>query len=287
MKSAQYIGIKISLVILVFTSVICFLALYFVSGTTSFFEFLESFFDTFQFSFLAYGIALLWLYFAWLNAITNFLISSLLWEIEVQNKKLKDYNKYLAHELKTPIAIVQSNLDVLNFEYQKVKVTSSKIELKNMVSIIDWLLKYSESTYAYKKKEINLENFIKRYAQVLSNTCNITIQNKQFNKTVETDEALFGRVIQNLLQNACKYSQNREVLVKIQENSLIIENTVEFTLSPMELRNIFIHNYTLWKKSKTSHGIGLALTSEIVEWLGFMLNADSYDEKFRVTIDFL
>jgi signal transduction histidine kinase len=35
--------------------------------------------------------------------------------IENNNHKLQEYNHFLAHELKTPIAVVQSNLDVLEY----------------------------------------------------------------------------------------------------------------------------------------------------------------------------
>lgn len=93
---------------------------------------------------------------------SSFFIGSIFRNIEQNNEKLKDYNHFVAHELKTPIAVVQSNLDILSYEFDTKKVAQSKTQLKNMVQIIDRLLQFSESVSAIDKQEINVENFIRK-----------------------------------------------------------------------------------------------------------------------------
>jgi signal transduction histidine kinase len=43
----------------------------------------------------------------------------------------------LAHELKTPISVISSNMDVLKYGFDEKIVKKSKQELKNMTKIID------------------------------------------------------------------------------------------------------------------------------------------------------
>jgi signal transduction histidine kinase len=43
----------------------------------------------------------------------------------------------LAHELKTPISVISSNMDVLKYGFDEKIVEKSKQELKHMIKIID------------------------------------------------------------------------------------------------------------------------------------------------------
>ena len=54
--------------------------------------------------------------------ISSFFIKNIFVNIESYNNKLKDYNHFLAHELKTPIAVINSNLEVLKYGYDEWKI---------------------------------------------------------------------------------------------------------------------------------------------------------------------
>jgi hypothetical protein len=82
------------------------------------------------------------------------------------------------------------------------------MELKNMVSIIDILLTFSETVNINEKEDLNLENLLKSYISkyFYESKNKIFITNKEFNFYIETNLVLFKRVIRNLLENALKYS---------------------------------------------------------------------------------
>ena len=51
-------------------------------------------------------------------------------KLDVYNQSLKDYNHYLAHELKTPISVIFSDLEVLKYWFDKKIIENSQNQLK-------------------------------------------------------------------------------------------------------------------------------------------------------------
>jgi signal transduction histidine kinase len=112
---------------------------------------------------------------------------------------------------------VTSNLEVLQYGYDEEKIKNSKAELKNMTKIINGLLKFSETIQITNKIDINLENFIRKNLYFLESSDNIHITNNEFNYSILTDELLFSRVIKNLIENAVKYSIDKQVFITISD----------------------------------------------------------------------
>ena len=219
-------------------------------------------------------------------ALSYFFICRHFTQIESYNKKLKDYNHYLAHELKTPIAVVTSNLDVLKYGFDEDKITNSQEELKNMVRIINGLLNFSEAIQISNKSSVNLENFINKHIYFLETKWNIFIHNKEFNFHIETDEVLLLRIVKNLIENALKYSLDWKLDIFIQEDKLVFENKIFVTLTPEEIQNILKKFYSQSYRKNKWNGIGLPMIQEIVHVLWYKMEILSFDNKFRVEIKY-
>lgn len=220
----------------------------------------------------------------WIYGLSHFFICRHFAQIEAYNKKLKDYNHYLAHELKTPISVVTSNLDVLKYWFDEEKIQSSQEELKNMVHIIDGLLNFSEAIQISNKTNINLENFIKKHIYFLEQKNNIFIHNKEFNFHIETDEVLLLRIIKNLIENALKYSLDGKLDIFIQDDKLIFENKIFVTLTDEEIKNILKKFYSKSYRKNKWNGIGLPMIQEIAHVLWYKMEILSIDNKFRIEI---
>lgn len=220
----------------------------------------------------------------WIYFISYFFAKKLFSWVNEYNKKLKDYNHFLAHELKTPISIIYSNLDVLKYWFNKDKITKSQKELKNMIKIIDWLLNFSDSVKISNKKDINLENFVNSYVYFLDKKDNIKIINKEFNFSINTDEVLFWRVIKNLIDNALKYSLSKKVKVYIKSDRLIFENSIEETLEKKEIDAMLEKFFRKSFDEKKWHWIWLPMIKEIVKVLWYKMKIKSEDKRFVVEI---
>jgi len=222
----------------------------------------------------------------WIYFISYYFVWKYLNHIEIYNKKLQDYNHYLAHELKTPISVVTSNLEVLQYWYDEEKIKNSKAELKNMTKIINWLLKFSETIQITNKTDINLENFINKNLYFLESSENIHITNNEFNYSIFTDEVLFSRVIKNLIENAIKYSIDKQVFITISDWILKIENNIYASLEQEEINKLCQKNYSRSYNENSWNWIWLGMISEIIKVLWYELNILSLDCKFIVEIDF-
>ncbi len=220
----------------------------------------------------------------WIYFISYFFTKKLFTWIERHNKKLREYNHNLAHELKTPISVIHSNLDILKFWFNKEKISSSQDELKNMIKIIDWLLDFSNSLHISSKKNINLENFIQQSTYFVKEKSNIKIINKEFNLSIYTDEVLFLRVIKNLIENALKYSLDWKLLIYINTDKLIFQNKIERNISQKDLKNMTNKFYSQSPEQSKWYGLGLPMIEEIIKTLWYTMNIKSEDKKFTVEI---
>ena len=171
-------------------------------------------------------------------------------KIDNYNKNLKDYNHYLAHELKTPISVIFSNLEVLKYWFDEKIVKKSQEELKNMINIIDVLLSFSESLNISERDDINLENFLKSYinSYFSDQKNNIFIENREFNFYIETNEILFKRIVRNLIENALKYSKDKKLFIKIENKKIIFENKIEKDYTEEEIQKLISPKKNIFKK---------------------------------------
>lgn len=222
----------------------------------------------------------------WIFLVVFYFIYNYFTRIEKFNKKLIDYNHFLAHEIKTPISVMHSNLEVLKYWFDIDLIKKSQDELKTITNIIDSLLHFAESLKITDLKYINLENFLKNYISTINlKWKKIFIHNKEFNYLIKTDEALFLRVIKNLLENALKYTFSQEVNIFIKNNQLVIENEIEKTMSTYEINEIYFKFYSN-SKNKWSYWIWIPLIKEILKVLWYWFEIYSNNNKFYAVINF-
>lgn len=220
----------------------------------------------------------------WTYFISYFYSKNLFKNTNKYNKKLKEYNHFLAHELKTPISVIYSNLDVLKYWINEDVIVNSQLELQNMKKIIDWLLDYSESIQISDKKSINVENFINKHIFFLNEKNKIKIINKEFNFSIETDETLFLRIIKNLIENAFKYSLNGELNIFITKDKLTFENKIAKNISEKEIKLLSEKFYTKSSNNNKWHWLWLSMIKNIVKVLWYEIKVKSINEKFIVEI---
>ena len=290
MKKEHILAIKSTLAILILIIFSSFISYFLFSDITSisdYFWFLKiEFWKNFSKllnAFFAFLIIWFWtyliVYFYWKNYFKK---------VEKYNENLKNYNHYLAHELKTPVSVIFSNLEVLKYWFNEEIIKNSEMELKNMVSIIDILLTFSETVNINEKEDLNLENLLKSYISkyFYESKNKICITNKEFNFYIETNLVLFKRVIRNLLENALKYSLDWDVFIKIENNKIIFENSIEKDFIKEELEKLTSKFYRKENQNKNGFGLGLNLIKEILFFLNYDFKLFSENKKFIAEINF-
>ncbi len=191
----------------------------------------------------------------------------------------KSFLQNAAHELRTPLAVLKTKIDVFKKnenntieDYQKMLASVTEYN-DRMSHLVQMLLQIQESQTVERKDEINIYDLIDEVIMDLS----IYIDEKHLSVTEEGDRAqiigsdlLMYRVFYNLIENAIKYNvdggyinvfineNEDDVVIKIEDSGRGIES---------EKKKIFEAFYRERRTANESNGVGLGLhlVKQIIE----------------------
>ena len=209
-----------------------------------------------------------------------------------------------SHELKTPLAVISANTDVLESEIGENKwLTYIRSESQRMSELVNELLTLArlddKSGHKLIMTEINLSDLVLMTTLPFEST--VFEMGKKFDVDVQPDikckgdESALKHILTILIDNAVKYSaEHGEISVKLynQSNKHIIEvyNTGE-GIKPENLSKIFERFFRQdeSRNSKTGgYGLGLSIAKSSVEAHGGKISVQSvYGKwvKFTVTLN--
>ncbi|MCL1878115.1 MAG: HAMP domain-containing histidine kinase [Defluviitaleaceae bacterium] len=181
-----------------------------------------------------------------------------------------------AHELKTPLTAILTNIEVLqmdeepSYEEYKEVVDTVKANTVHLIKLIDGLLLLNAvANEADRQIFGGREIFIK-----IINELDAEIKKKNLSVEIigdcriRGDEVLLTRAFQNLVHNAVRYNvEGGVVKITLFEESIIIEDT-GVGIPENSLKNIFEPLYCVDKarsRKLGGHGLGLAIAKSILE----------------------
>lgn len=202
-------------------------------------------------------------------------VSSLAMEFKKTSLKLKNlkearnvFIRNIMHELKTPITKGKflTQLEQNKENNEKLKSVFDRLEsLINEFATIEELI---SSTKNIEKKVYFLDDIIDNAKDILMIEDEKVIQNYE-NKKIEVNFKLFSIAIKNLIDNAVKYSPNKEVTIKVENENIIFENMGKKLEAPFE--KYFEPFFSSEDKSKNSFGLGLYIVYNIFKANGYIL----------------
>lgn len=202
--------------------------------------------------------------------------------LENHSNEIQDYENFYStwiHQVKVPIAASKLILESEDSENARnLKINLNRIEqYTNMV--LSYLRLNSKSTdYVFKQISIDklIRSTIKKFSTEFINR-RISLEYDPINKDLLTDEKWFSLVIEQLLSNALKYTnENGKIKIYLSEDSLIIEDS-GIGIAADDLPRIFDKGFTGYngRENKQSSGLGLFLSKEIINNLGLDLKIES------------
>jgi len=216
---------------------------------------------------------------------------------EKQNAFITD----ASHELKTPLAIINTSADVLEMESGESKWTGNIHKqvnrLNGLIGNLISLTKLEESD-DLDRLEFSLSDTlddcvmdVKDYALSLDKNIVTDIEK---DISFKGDEKLIRQVIGILLDNAIKYAREKsDINVKLTKQNKKIVFTVENEADNLEIKNYNIlferfYRADSSRNSKTGgYGIGLSIAQSIVLKHKGKISADSFDgERIVFTVKF-
>lgn len=201
-----------------------------------------------------------------------------------------DYYTVWAHQIKTPIASMQLNLQSEDSALARaMKADLGRIE-QYVEMVLTFLRLESEST-DYLIREYDLDSIVRQAVKKFSAEFigrRLRLEYQPLNTTVITDEKWLGFVVEQVLSNALKYTRSGSISITLEpEKTLCIRDT-GMGIAPEDLPRIFENGYTGYngRADKKASGIGLYLCRRICKNLGHSITAQSVpDEGTTIRID--
>ncbi len=204
------------------------------------------------------------------------------------NESLKLYNHHIAHELKTPLSVLKSDLELLKIWYDKETVESSLEEIDNMKSVIDSMLFLSENVILKDKNKINLYELVDEMIDFYSNKSwkKINLIKKTKKELILSwDKNLIKTMLKNLFENAIKYSNGNEINIELSKNSIEFSNFYDFEIKE-ELKSKLFEAFYKLNFDSNSFWLWLSIVKKIVELHSFKIYLDIKDKIFKIKIEF-
>lgn len=190
-----------------------------------------------------------------------------------------------SHELKTPLAVIKTNLEILKAnKCESIESQGKWIEyisfqtdrMSKLVNDLLYLAKVDNNEVLGEKSEFNISDVIMN--QLLSFEAIIYENSISLDYDIQEDIKFFGnkegvnQVVGILLDNAIKHSyKGKDIIVKLVENkgeiTFSITNYGE-VIPEEDLNKIFDRFYRVDKsrsREKGGHGLGLSIAKTIVE----------------------
>ena len=224
---------------------------------------------------LAVGIALLFGFFFTIAVILCVMIWRTVKTQLIQEQKRRDLTNALAHDIKTPLFVIsgyayslKENIDETERDLYIDKIIEQTDEINSLVHRMLTFSKLDSFNMTLNRSEFDLgelaEEILKNYTVLPDN------KRMEFTRSgdnsINADRGLLKTALQNLIDNAAKYSLNGSMIqIHISDKAITIANESE-PLSKDDLKQIW-QPYV--RKDKSRHqkgnGLGLSIVKSILE----------------------
>ncbi len=194
-----------------------------------------------------------------------------------------------SHEIKTPLAVLSANTDLLTMMGTEAKfVDSNKRQIKRLNSLVEQMLilsRYDEGEAAATKEEVDVVAITKSIVEEISPVLNEKGLRVEFTgeaqTLITTNKSAMTELIRILLDNAMKYTVGEPVItVEAKRNQLAIGNETE-PMTKEQVSQIFDRFYRVdSSRNRTTggSGLGLSIAQKIAETNDVQLTAELTSE---------
>ena len=194
-----------------------------------------------------------------------------------------------SHEIKTPLAVLSANTDLLAMMGTEAKfVDSNKRQIKRLNSLVEQMLilsRYDEGEAAATKEEVDLVAVTKAIVEEILPVLNEKELQVEFTgeaqTIITTNKSAMTELIRILLDNAMKYTVGKPVItIETKRNQLAIGNETE-PMTKEQVSQIFDRFYRVdSSRNRTTggSGLGLSIAQKIAEANDVQLTAELTSE---------
>ena len=212
----------------------------------------------------------------------------------------RQFSGNAAHELRTPLAIMQTKLELFAAEHKNMEgdtaelVRSQEEQLDRLSRLVHTLLEMSNLSSAPRSERIELAPLVEEIITdltPLASQNDITMEQDCDNVVITGSDALIYRLVFNLIENAVKYNRRGgsvSVSVHMENNDAVVRVSDTGCGIPEEYRESIFQPFFRVDKSRSRQmggvGLGLALVHEIAVLHGGSVRAEPGNKSGTVFI---
>lgn len=202
----------------------------------------------------------------------------------------RQFSGNAAHELRTPLAIMQTKLELFAAEHKNMEddtaelVRSQAEQLDRLSKLVHTLLEMSNLSSAPRSERIELAPLVEEIITdltPLASQNDITMEQDCDNVVITGSDALIYRLVFNLIENAVKYNRRGgsvSVSVHMENNDVVVRVSDTGCGIPEKYRESIFQPFFRVDKSRSRQmggvGLGLALVHEIAVLHGGSVRAE-------------
>lgn len=208
---------------------------------------------------------------------------------------LKNFTENASHEMQTPLAIINSKLDVLiqdeslnEFQMQQLQAVYNALDRLSTLNQSLLLLTKIENNQFKERADISLdglmhEKLLQFEEMIESKKLKLTTGIKA--TTVNGNKQLVDVLMNNLLNNAIRYNvENGAVGIRLENDALCISNSS--LLPALDRQNIFQRFYRHADTKQEGNGLGLSIVKQICSIAGYDINYAFHNNQHEFRVDF-
>lgn len=194
-------------------------------------------------------------------------------------QEMMDYFTVWVHQIKTPITSMRLHLGIEDSSLSQ-RLKSDLLRIEQYVEMVLTYLRMGSDVTDYTFRTVHLDKVIKENIRKLRGDFimrNLNLVYVPSDETVISDEKWLSFVIEQVLSNALKYTNEGSITISFEEpNTLCISDT-GIGIAPEDIPRIFEKGYTggNGRIDKRASGLGLYLCKEICNRLGHEISVTS------------
>jgi signal transduction histidine kinase len=212
-------------------------------------------------------------------AVGYLILSDLAQTKQRQDERLEHLTREIVHEINLPIATVQSNLQMLAARiedpHNRKRIARAQEALGRLRRLYDELVyAIRREVHAIEKERFDVAEVLENRAAVHRELGRNPIEVRAYRCTIYADRLGFEQVLDNLIENAMKYSRSdRPVVVELEEGVLrIVDRGIG--MDAAQIARIY-ERYYQGDTHAPGEGIGLALVKRYCDESGIGIRIES------------
>lgn len=218
-------------------------------------------------------------------------LNSMLDRIDAAFKSEKSFINNASHELNNPVTAIQGECEISLLKERNAqeyiealhRISEESKRISQLIKHLLFLSRQDDDLLLNNIDEINLQLFLYELCKN-TNQIKLICKNNQNNLTTRANRYLLQIATQNIIDNACKYSNGKEVIItlsKQDDNIIITIKDQGIGIPENEIQNIFQSFYRASNSREfKGNGIGLSLSMKIISLYGGKLNIQSILNSF-------